>query len=145
MAVIPTVIDRYIAALKNHDIEIISDAVSDDLAFVMASRILDKEQFLQMLRALYSGFPDWHYEHDPPEVWQDLIRVRWRQGGTHTGTFTFPGLAPIHATGGKVQIPEHDFFYHVKDDQIVEIRPDPVPGGAPGGILEQLGVKVPAF
>jgi hypothetical protein len=42
-----------------------------------------------------------------------------------------------------VTIPEHFFFYRVRDDRLVEIRPEPVPGGAPGGILEQIGVERP--
>jgi hypothetical protein len=96
-----------------------------------------------MLRALYAGFPDWHYDHDEPEHRGDVIAVRWRQGGTHTGTFAWPGLEPIPATGRSVMIPEHFFFYRVRGGELVEIRPDPVPGGAPRGILEQIGVDVP--
>jgi hypothetical protein len=49
----------------------------------------------------------------------------------------------VPATGKKVQIPEHYFFYRVRGDQIVEIRPEPVAGGAPRGSLEQIGVHVP--
>ena len=30
-----------------------------------------------------------------------------------------------------------------RDDRLVEIRPEPVPGGAPRGILEQIGVDAP--
>ena len=52
-----------------------------------------------------------------------------------------PGLAPIQATGKSVTIPKHYFFYKLRGDKIVEIRPEAVPGGAPGGILEQLGVQ----
>jgi hypothetical protein len=33
--------------------------------------------------------------------------------------------------------------YRVADERIVEIRPNPVPGGAPRGILEQIGVAMP--
>lgn len=46
-------------------------------------------------------------------------------------------------TGKTVQIPEHFFFYKVVTGKIVEIRPDPVPGGAPRGIFEQIGVILP--
>jgi hypothetical protein len=31
----------------------------------------------------------------------------------------------------------------VSGEHIVEIRPDPVPGGAPRGIFEQIGVELP--
>ena len=84
-----------------------------------------------MLRALYTGFPDWHYDHDPIEVRADCFAVKWRQGGTHTGTWTLPGMDPIRPTGRPVRIPEHYFFYKVGGDRIIEIHPDPVPGGAP--------------
>jgi hypothetical protein len=42
-----------------------------------------------------------------------------------------------------VQIPAHYFFYRVEGEQIVEIRPEPIPGGAPRGILEQIGIEAP--
>jgi predicted ester cyclase len=143
MTEIPAVMNTYIEGLKAHDVDRIALAVSDDLAFVTPARILDKEQFLQMLRALYTGFPDWHYDHNEPELRGDLIAVKWRQGGTHTGTFAWPGLEPIPATGKLVKIPEHFFFYRVDGDVLVEIRPEAVPGGAPRGILEQIGVERP--
>jgi predicted ester cyclase len=143
MFTIPAAMQSYIEGLKAHDVERIATTVSDDLAFVTPARTLNKEQFLGMLRALYAGFPDWHYDHDEPERRGDVIAVRWRQGGTHTGTFAWPGLEPIPATGRVVRIPEHFFFYRVRGDALVEIRPEPVPGGAPRGILEQIGVEVP--
>jgi predicted ester cyclase len=140
---IPAVLTSYIEGLKAHDVDRIAATVSDDLAFVTPSRTLDKEQFLTMLRALYAGFPDWTYDHDEPENRGDAIAVRWRQGGTHTGTFAWPGLEPVPATGRAVKIPEHFFFYRVEGGLLVEIRPEPVPGGAPRGILEQIGVDRP--
>ena len=83
-----------------------------------------------MLRALYAAFPDWRYEHSPPELRQEFIATKWRQGGTHTGTFEMAGLDPIEATGRAVNIPEQYFFYRVRGGRIVEIRSDPVRGGA---------------
>jgi predicted ester cyclase len=143
MTEVPAVLRTYIDGLKAHDVDAIADTVSDDLAFVTPARTLDKGQFLQMLRALYAGFPGWHYDHDEPEWREDVIAVKWRQGGTHTGTFALPGLAPVAATFKRVTIPEHHFFYRVRGDKIVEIRPEAVPGGAPRGILEQIGVELP--
>jgi predicted ester cyclase len=143
MTGIPAVMNAYMEGLKAHDVERIALSVSDDLAFVTPERILTKEQFLELLRALYAGFPDWHYDHDEPKLRGDLIAVKWRQGGTHTGTFAWPGLDPIPATGKLVKIPEHYFFYRVRGDVLVEIRPEPVHGGAPWGILEQVGLEAP--
>ena len=143
MTEIPAVMSSYIRGLETHDVNRIANTVSDQVAFVTPARVLNKEQFLEMLRALYAGFPDWHYDHDEPERRGDAIAIRWRQGGTHTGTFAWPGLEPVPATGRAVRIPEHFFFYRVEGDLLVEIRPEPVPGGAPRGILEQIGVEGP--
>jgi predicted ester cyclase len=141
---IPAVIATYIAGLKSHDVDRIATTVADDLAFVTPARTMGKAQFLAFLRALYAGFPDWSYDHDPPQAHADgTIAIRWRQGGTHRATLALPGFEPVAATGRTVAIPEHDFFYRVRDDRIVEIRPDPVPGGAPRGIFEQIGVTLP--
>jgi hypothetical protein len=52
-------------------------------------------------------------------------------------------MDPIPPTGKPVRIPEHYFFYKVADNRIVEIHPDPIPGGAPRGILQQIGVEAP--
>jgi predicted ester cyclase len=140
---IPPVIRAYISALQSHNVEQIAQAVADDLAFVTVSRSLNKDQFLQMLRALYAGFPDWHYHHDEPRWEEDVIAVKWRQGGTHTAELWLPGFPPVPATGRTVSIPEHDFYYRVRGSHIVQIRPEPVAGGAPGGIFEQIGVPNP--
>jgi hypothetical protein len=129
--------------LKAHDVDQIARTVAEDLAFVGARGILNKVQFLAMLRALYAAFPDWHYDHDAPQEFEGVISVRWRQCGTHLGTFSLPGMTPVPATGTKVAIPDQCFFYKLDHGQITEIRPDPIPGGAPRGILEQIGVVDP--
>ncbi len=137
----PAVLGSYFEGLKAHDVNKISLAVADDLAFVTPARTLTKQQFLGLLRALYTGFPDWHYEHGGPEIQQDEIAVLFRQGGYHTGPFGPPGSLPVKPTGRYVAIPEHYFFYKLRDNQITQIRPEPVAGGAPVGIYEQLGMK----
>jgi len=143
MADWPDALVRYVEGLKTHDLAKIECAVAPDVRFVSPARTLRRDEFLAMLRALYAGFPDWTYDHDPPEVRGEVIAIRWRQGGTHTGTLALPGLDPIQPTGKKVRIPEQYFFYKVRENAIVEIRPDPIPGGAPGGILEQIGMTRP--
>jgi hypothetical protein len=138
---LPVVLRSYLEGLKTHDVDRIARAVAEDLGFVTTSGILSKQQFLAMLRALYAGFPDWYYDHDEPEFRPDVIAVKYRQGGHHTGTFSLPGLNPLPATGTLVTIPAHYFFYKLRGQEIVEIRPEPVPGAAPLGILEQLGIR----
>src|SRR5262245_47862562 len=103
---VPAVLRSYLEGLKTHDVDRIGRAVADDLAFVTLARFLTKDQFLEMLRAIYMAFPDWHYDHDEPEYRQEVIAVKFRQGGRHTGTLALPGLEPIRATGRQVTIPE---------------------------------------
>jgi predicted ester cyclase len=139
---LPSVMASYCEGLRAHDVDRIASTVADNLAFVLPERCLDKVQFLAMLRALYAAFPDWHYENEPVEVRGELLAIRWRQSGTHSSTFALPGRTPVPATGKRVQMPWQYFFYRVRDHQIVEIRPEKVPGGAPGGILEQIGERL---
>ncbi len=141
--VIPAVLQDYMDGLRAHDVARIAGTVAENLRFIAATRVLDKTETLAMLRALYNGFPDWSYDHDPVEVREGCYAVKWRQGGTHLGIWAMPGMEPIPPTGRAVKIPEHYFFYKVADNKIVEINPEKIPGGAPRGILEQIGVELP--
>ncbi len=140
----PASLLSYMEGLRTHDVARIASTFAADLRFVTPVRSMTATETLAFLTALYAGFPDWHYDNDPPRALPDgSWAVRWRQGGTHTATLALPGFAEVAATHRAVRIPEHDFFYRVKEDRLVEIRPDPVPGGAPRGIFEQIGVALP--
>jgi SnoaL-like domain len=140
----PAALLAYMEGLRTHDIGRIRSALADTLRFVTPVRAMDKAQTLAFLTALYVGFPDWHYDNDPPRPSPDgTWAVRWRQGGTHTGTLALSGFPPVPPTRRQVVIPEHDFYYKIAQAGLVEIRPDPVPGGAPRGIFEQIGVALP--
>ena len=141
---IPPVLLTYVEGLKTHDIQKIASTAAEELKFISATRILDKQQALKMLTALYTGFPDWSYDYDGIEDrGQGNYAIKWRQGGTHTRVWAMPGMEPLAPTGKKVRIPEHYFYYRVADDKLTIIFPEPIPGGAPRGILEQIGVKLP--
>ena len=138
---IPAVLTRYVDGLERHDVDQIASTVADDLVVVLPGRTLAKPEFLAFLTALYRAFPDWRYDHDKPERRDDgSFSVRWRQSGTHTDALHLPGKPPFAATGKAVLIPEQFFFYKIRDSQLVEIRPDAIAGGAPWGVLEQLGL-----
>ena len=140
----PAALLAYMEGLRTHDIGRIGAALAAAARFVTPVRSMDKTQTLAFLTALYAGFPDWHYDNDPPRPCADgSWAVRWRQGGTHTGTLAFPGFPPVPPTHRRVTIPEHDFHYRITEAGLIEIRPDPVPGGAPRGIFEQIGVALP--
>jgi hypothetical protein len=141
---IAPVLLTYVEGLKTHDIGKIAGTAAEDLKFISATRILDKQQALKMLTALYTGFPDWSYAYDKIEDrGQGNYAIKWDQGGTHTGIWAMPGMAPIAPTGKKVRIAPHYFYYRVADDKLTLIFPEPCIGGAPRGILEQIGVELP--
>src|SRR3954464_2784306 len=128
---IPEVFLRYIEGLKTHDVEKIAGTVSDDLRFISATRTLGKPDFVKMIAALYTGFPDWHYHHDPIEWDGAQLAVKWRQGGSRNGVFAVPGMEPGQPTGRKVVIPEHYFRYRLSGDKITVDDAAVVPGRAP--------------
>ena len=134
----------YVAGLKAHDVPAIGASLAEEVRFVTPVKTMDKTSILEFLAALYAGFPDWSYDHDEP-VRRDegSYSILWRQHGTHTARLAFPGFEPVPATGKKVVIPEQRFFYCVGPMGLTEIRPDPIPGGAPRGIFEQIGVEQP--
>lgn len=140
---IPQVLLDYVEGLKAHDVGRVAGTVAEDLLFISATRILDKPQFLAMLAALYAGFPDWRYEYDEIEDrGQGNYAIKWRQGGTHVGVWAMPGMGAIAPTGRKVSIPSHYFYYRIAGGALTIIFPEPIQGGAPHGILEQIGARV---
>jgi len=58
MPAIPPVLLTYIEGLKAHDVPRIEATVADNLQFVSANRTLNKSEFLKMLHALYTSFPN---------------------------------------------------------------------------------------
>ncbi|MBC8349288.1 MAG: nuclear transport factor 2 family protein [Verrucomicrobia bacterium] len=132
----------YVEGLKSHDIATIAESLAENVKFVTSVKTMGKPAILEFLNALYAGFPDWNYDHDNPVRHGDgSYSILWRQGGTHTAMLSFPGFDAVPATGKTVVIPKQRFFYRVDSSGLTEIRPDPVPGGAPRGIFEQIGVE----
>ena len=138
MREIPDVIYRYAAGLKAHDVERIAGTVGEELRFVARGNQFGKAQFLEFLGALYTAFPDWQYDHDPPCWSHQMIAIRWRQSGTHSDPFVLPGRPIVAATGRRVVIPPQFFRYQINADKIIRIAPDDIAGGAPAGILDQI-------
>jgi len=140
---LPPVLKRYMDGLKAHDVAAILATVAPDIRFESVGRVLDIASFGAMLTAIYTGFPDWTYDHDPPAQENGWWHVLWRQSGTHLGIFALPGIDPVPPTGRLVRIPPQRFHYRIEDDLIRVIRPEPIEGGAPIGILQQIGVERP--
>ena len=134
----------YVEGLKAHDVAAIGASLAEEVRLVTPVKTMGKTSILEFLAALYAGFPDWSYDHDEPvRRDEESYSILWRQRGTHTEGLAFPGFAAVRATGKIVVIPEQRFFYRLGEEGLTEIRPDPIPGGAPRGIFEQIGVEQP--
>ena len=137
-------LNAYVAGLKAHDVAAIGASLAEEVRFVTPVKTMEKTSILEFLAALYAGFPDWSYDHDEPVRRDDgSYSILWRQGGTHTEILAFPGFEAVPETGKIVVIPEQRFFYLLGAEGLTEICPDPISGGAPRGIFEQIGVEQP--
>ena len=116
--------------LKAHDVEQIASTFANEIRFVTPAKSMRSEEILAFLAALYRGFPDWAYENEAAEaIRQWMLGSSLEAGRTHTGRLEFAGFPGVDPTGRKVEIPEHDFFYRLEHGKLIEIRPDPIPGG----------------
>ena len=139
------VVRSYLAALEAQDLARLDLLVSKDLVFVTPLRPLGKQDLLAVFRAIWDGFPDWHFNHGELVAMDDIVRTKLRMAGTHTATFVPPlgRLKPVGPTGKRVVLPEQEFVYHVENGRIARIVPENVPGGGIPGLLRQIGVRLP--
>lgn len=139
------VVQAYLKALDAHDLKQIDELVSDELEFVTPVEPMHKKDFLPFMAALFTGFPDWKFNHGDLRENDNMVTVKLCMTGTHTTTLSLPmpGLKPIPATNKRVILPEQDFHYTVQGQQIVRIAADHVPGGGILGTLQQIGVNLP--
>ena len=81
-SVIPSALLTYIEGLKSHNVELIGSTFAEEIQFITPVKSMDKNQILEFLSALYRGFPDWTYQHDPALIQENgTYAVNWRQGG----------------------------------------------------------------
>jgi hypothetical protein len=137
---VPQVLLAYMCGLESLDVAKVASTLAEEVEIILPTRKLSKKAFLSYLTALYAAFPDWRYQHDEPEIHADgIIAIRWSQGGTHLEKWVLPGSSPIVPTGKAIQIPLQLFMYRLAHDKIIEIRPEPIQGGVPQAIFEQIG------
>jgi steroid delta-isomerase-like uncharacterized protein len=121
---------------NRQDLAVMDEIVAEDIVnhagrdlVTMAGR----EGYRTLLRQLFIGFPDWHFEVEDVIAEGDRVVVRTTMRGTHQGVFR--GVA---ATGRRVTW-EHIHIFRVIDGKLAEhwaCRNDI-------GILQQLGAFLP--
>ena len=142
--IVPPALELYIDGLRSHDLEKIGASFADEIVFVTPARTMGQDEILAFLAALYRGFPDWSYDHDPPVPREDgMIGVMWRQGGTHTETLEFPGFEAYPATGTSFSIPFLYFFFLFFSSLLSSFPPFPFPSLSPPLIFPPLRFSSP--
>ena len=138
-------VERYLSALQRHSLKEVEELLSDELEFVTPVETLDKQAFVEFIRGLFAGFPDWRFEHGPLFEDGEVVSTRLRMSGTHTGILDLPlpGLKPLDPTGKAVTLPEQRFDYVVAGARIIRIEGEPVPHAGVIGMLEQIGARLP--
>ena len=135
--------DRYTDAINAHDADALAALYAEGAGLQEpAGEFLGREAVIQYWQRFFEAFPDLNGRDVFKAENGDTAINEWTFSGTNSGPMETPE-GTIPATGKRVTIPEHYFFYRVCGEKIVEIRPEPVPGGAPRGILEQIGVELP--
>jgi hypothetical protein len=146
------IVTDFMVALEAKQFEKAATYLADDFRFIGWTPLpLNKDQFIRLSSELAYGMPNLSYNfHDLHEV--DALpgegnreRAAIRVTGTQVNEFVLVplGLPPIPQTAQSVALPEEHWEYVVRDDTIVTIDVEPVPGGGISGLLHQFGINIP--
>jgi predicted ester cyclase len=132
-------------ALEARDFAKVATYLSDDFTLSGPTpQPVGKNEFIAIQSAFMNAFPDWSFNLSHMEEQGDKTNATVQITGTHTQTLAVPGLPPIPATGKKVSLPEEHLVFTFKADKIANLSSDEVPGGGIAGVLQQIGVTLPA-
>jgi predicted ester cyclase len=111
-----TIVERFFEQTwVKRDVSAWNDLPADAVFWNFGTKIEGREGWLQaFVRPLLKGFPDLRVEPEFIVAENDMVVVRWRGMGTHTGEFR--GVAP---TGNVINI-VGVAIYRVEDGTIVE-------------------------
>lgn len=109
---------------------------------------IGKAQFLGLHSLLAQAFPDFSFNISEIRDQGDTVEVTIQISGTQTGVLDLsPTGLPIpvvQPTGKKVMMPEEHPVLTVRDGKFSALNLPQVSGGGVMGILQQLGLEMPA-
>lgn len=128
------------------------------LAFYLADNVvcigflprhLEKQQFIDLMKALTTAFPDWSFNAHFVNEQDDVAFFVTQITGTHTGDLILPTLPPILPTRQEISLPDKPMIYTGGGDKITAITVD-YPSNriysltnVVADILAQLGMELP--
>jgi predicted ester cyclase len=143
------VVQASIQAWENNDAEALAACLADDFFCVgQMPQKLDKRQFVDYMKTMMRAFPDWKFNHHILNTRNnEFVEVNVHITGTNTGEIIILGLPPIPPTGKSIALPQEDWEYDVRGDQITSLATNVfhVPGTGFAGILEALGMELPTY
>lgn len=137
-------VETAMKAWEANDTGRLASCLSDDFSIVgpMPQR-MNKEQFLELMHALLTAFPDWSFNYFNMQEHGNVVQVSTLVTGTHTGELVLPLMGVILPTGQKIALPEEYVEHTVIGNKITAIDTGHTPGGGVPGILAQLGMSLP--
>ncbi len=135
----------FVDALEAKDIEKAGTYLFEDFRLVGPTpQPVGKHEFLGLQGALFQAFPDWSFNSAPLKQEGNEVIGAVRITATHTAPLVLPGLPPVPATGKHVSLPEEYTHYTFEGDKIASLASDSPPGGGVPGLLQQIGLQLPA-
>jgi predicted ester cyclase len=135
----------FVDALEAKDMEKAGTYLSEDFRLYGPTPMpVGKHEFLALQGALFQAFPDWSFNSAALKQEGNKVTGTVRITATHTAPLVLPGIPPIAATGKHVVLPEERTELTFEGDKIVSLASDNVPGGGVPGMLQQIGLQLPA-
>jgi predicted ester cyclase len=139
-------VQAFSEALEAKDLELAASYLSEDFVMQGPTPVpVGKNEFISIQGAFLHAFPDWSFNSGPLQEQGDKVIGTVHVTGTHTAPLVIPGVPPIPSTGKKVSLPEEHLEFTFKGDKIGSLASDNVPGGGVPGVLQQIGVQLPAL
>jgi predicted ester cyclase len=135
-------VKRMVACLEAKDVAQAATYIHDDFQFSgFGSDPLNRDQFISLMKALFTALPDWSYHPRELRAEADTVRFKAQVTGTHTGMLVGldPGMAPIAATGKKIELPQDQVECTVRDGLVATMKIETPPDGGIAGIIAQIG------
>lgn len=145
MSEIETVM-TFMTALQSGDIELAANTMADSFTMSgFAAKMLNKGEFLAMYSKILTSMPDLSFNINELHEVNGEVRVPVQITGTNTNNLDLSmfGIQPIAATGLAVMLPQVNVTYSVKDNQVISMQFESVPGGGIEGLLQQVGAELP--
>jgi predicted ester cyclase len=126
---------------------IAASTYTDDMTFSgPVPQPLNRDQYVDLMRALVEAIPDWNFHARDFTADGDTVHVAISITGTQTRTLRglMPGMPDLPPTGKHAALPPERLSITVRGNQISQIVAQVPPDGGVPGLLKQLGVALPA-